>query len=114
MASKEYELSVVNVPTLVGLDMVLDYPGHTQKRDEALKSTGSATIPEGTKITWRINTKSTSQVNIYANDTVPFVGGDSGTFEATKRLYKNYSYSINTSNKDLTRLRKPCVFYQCD
>ncbi len=102
VASKEYELSVVNVPTLVGLDMVLDYPGHTQKRDETLKSTGSATIPEGTKITWRINTKSTSQVNIYANDTVPFVGGDSGTFKATKRFYKNYSYSINTSNKDLT------------
>ena len=39
VVSKEYELSVVNVPTLVGFDMTLDYPSHTQKRDETLKST---------------------------------------------------------------------------
>lgn len=102
VVSKSYDLSVVNVPTLVGFDMVLDYPNHTKKKDETLKSSGSATIPEGTKITWKVNTKSTSEVNIYANDTIPFIGNDSGDFEATKRLFRNYSYSINTSNKDLT------------
>ncbi|RZN84481.1 MAG: hypothetical protein EVB11_00060 [Winogradskyella sp.] len=102
VVSKPYELRVVNVPTLVGFDMILDYPSHTKKKDETLKSTGSATIPEGTKITWSVNTKSTSEVNIYANDTIAFAGNKSGDFEATKRLYRNYSYSINTSNKDLT------------
>ncbi len=101
VSSKEYTLDVVNVPTLVGFDMVLDYPSHTQKQDETLKSTGNATIPEGTKITWRVNTKSTSEVNIYANDTILFAPEDSGNFVATKQMYKNYSYSINTSNTNL-------------
>ncbi|MBT8245426.1 MAG: hypothetical protein HKP48_05585 [Winogradskyella sp.] len=99
--SKNYELSVVNVPTLVGFDMVLDYPSHTNKKDEILKSTGSATMPEGTKVIWKVNTKSTSQVNIYAKDTLNFVQGDTGSFEAAKRLYNNFSYSINTSNANL-------------
>lgn len=98
--SKPYELSVVNIPTLTGFDMVLDYPSHTQKRDETLKSSGSATIPEGTKVTWKVNTKSTSEVAIYANDTLPLVK-NSDTFEASKRLFRNYSYSINTSNENL-------------
>ncbi|ARV09718.1 hypothetical protein BTO05_08705 [Winogradskyella sp. PC-19] len=102
VVSKAYELNVVNVPTLVGFDMILDYPNHTQKRDEILKSTGSAVIPEGTNITWSINTKSTSDVNIYSNDTISFTRNDSGVFEASKRLYRNYSYSINTSNENLT------------
>lgn len=99
--SKDYNLEVVNVPTLVGFDMVLDYPSHTQKRDEVLKSNGSATIPEGTKITWQVNTKSTSEVVIYSKDTLSFVAGQQGLFETSKRLYNNYNYSINTSNENL-------------
>lgn len=98
--SKAYELNVVNIPTLTGFDMTLDYPSHTQKRDETLKSSGSATIPEGTKVTWKVNTKSTSEVVIYANDTIA-LEKNNDAFQASKRLFRNYSYSINTSNKNL-------------
>ncbi len=52
VVSKPYTLGVVNTPNLVNFEMVLDYPSHTKKRDEVLKSTGSAVIPEGTKVTW--------------------------------------------------------------
>ncbi|SHG81543.1 DUF4175 family protein [Winogradskyella jejuensis] len=101
VVSKAYELSVVNVPTLIGFDMVLDYPSHTKKRDEILKSTGSTTIPEGTKVSWKVNTKTTSEVAIYSSDTLNFEIENKDIFTATKRLYKNYNYSINTSNENL-------------
>ena len=101
VVSKTYELSVLNTPTLVGFDMILDYPSYTQKRDEILRSTGNATIPEGTKVTWDINTKSTSEVLIYSNDTLGFVPDNKGAFQASKRLFKNYNYNINTSNENL-------------
>ena len=91
VVSKKYNLEVINVPTLVGFDMVLDYPSHTKKSDETLKSTGSAVIPEGTKITWKVNTKSTSQVQIYSKDTLAFTADKNGNFEANKRLYNNLS-----------------------
>ncbi|MCC1483455.1 DUF4175 family protein [Winogradskyella immobilis] len=101
ITSKAYDLNVMNVPTLVNFDMVLDYPVHTKKQDETLKSSGNATIPEGTKVTWNVNTKSTTAVNIYGADTLQFANDKSGVFEATKRLYKNYNYSIATSNINL-------------
>ncbi|MFC0603436.1 hypothetical protein [Winogradskyella pulchriflava] len=99
--SKSYQLKVVNTPNLVNFEMILDYPVYTKKQDEVLKSTGSAVIPEGTKVTWKALTKSTNEVNIYADDTLSFVQNESGKFEASKQLYRNYNYSISTSNDNL-------------
>ncbi|WP_299114894.1 DUF4175 family protein [uncultured Winogradskyella sp.] len=101
VSSKTYQIEVVNTPNLVNFEMVLDYPSYTRKQDEVLKSTGSAVIPEGTKVTWKALTKSTSEVNIYAHDTLRFTQNEDGGFEATKRLYRNYNYSISTSNDNL-------------
>ena len=101
VVSKPYVLEVLNTPNLVNLEMVLDYPHHTKKRDEVLQSTGSAVIPEGTKVTWKAKAKSTTAVNIYAKDTLSFRSDTNDNFEAAKRLYNNYNYSISTSNKNL-------------
>ena len=101
VVSKPYVLDVVNTPNLVNFEMVLDYPNHTKKIDEVLKSTGSAVIPEGTKVTWKAKTKSTTGVQIYAEDTLSFKQNETDNYEASKRLYKNYNYSITTSNDDL-------------
>lgn len=101
VVSKPYTLEMVNTPNLVNFEMILDYPTHTKKQDETLRSTGSAVIPEGTIVTWRAKTKSTTAVNIYADDTLSFNNDKTGQFEATKRLFKNYSYNISTSNNKL-------------
>lgn len=99
--SKNYELDVVKVPTLVNFEMFLDYPSYINKPDEILKSTGSATIPEGTNVTWKINTRSTDNVALYATDTIQFNKSSDGLFEASKRIYQNYDYNISTSNEEL-------------
>lgn len=101
VTSKSYQLQVVNTPNLVNFDMVLDYPAHTQKQDEVLKSTGSAVIPEGTKVTWKAKTKATTKVQIFADDTLTFTAKAKDNFEATKQLFKHYNYNLTTSNQDL-------------
>lgn len=101
VVSRPYKLEVVNTPNLINFEMHLDYPSHTKKRDETLKSTGSAVIPEGTLVTWSAKTKSTTGVHIYAEDTLGFKLLAKGNFEASKRLFNNYNYSITTSNDDL-------------
>ncbi|MDW5288970.1 DUF4175 family protein [Formosa sp. PL04] len=101
VSSKPYELSVVEVPTLLGFDMVLDYPNYTQKSDEILKSTGNAIVPEGTKVTWKLNTKSTDNVHIFSNDTIAFKKIDEHSFEVSKAVISNFNYSLSTSNKHL-------------
>lgn len=98
--SKPYELDIVKVPSLLSFNMVLDYPNHTKKRSETLKSTGNAVVPEGTKITWQLQTKSTDEVFLYAKDTLGFAS-EGDAFEATKRLFSDYDYTLSTSNKNL-------------
>ena len=101
VSSRDYQLSLINTPTLVNFEMALDYPSHTRKKDEVLKSTGNTTIPEGTKVTWKVNTRSTDAVKLYTQDTLDFDVKPNGNFEATKRIFSNLEYNISTSNKAL-------------
>ena len=101
VVSKDYTLDIIKVPSLLNFEMVLDYPAYTKKTDEVLKSTGSATIPEGTNVTWNVNTRSTDAVALYTQDTLNFKALTEGRFEATKRIFTNADYSISTSNAQL-------------
>ncbi|RKE98802.1 DUF4175 family protein [Ichthyenterobacterium magnum] len=101
VSSRDYKLSLINTPTLVNFEMALDYPSHTRKKDEVLQSTGNTTIPEGTKVTWKVNTRSTDAVKLYTQDTLDFDVKPNGNFEATKRIFSNLEYNISTSNKAL-------------
>jgi hypothetical protein len=99
--SKPYTLDVIKTPNLINLEMLLDYPAYTKKEDEALKSTGSAIVPEGTIVTWKAKTKTTSEVRIYAVDTLVLSEKEKDYFQGSKQLFKNYTYSLATSNADL-------------
>ncbi|MFS4483498.1 hypothetical protein ACKGJY_10805 [Hyunsoonleella sp. 2307UL5-6] len=99
--SKPYNIDIIEVPTLLGFEMHLDYPNYTKKIDETLKSTGNAMVPEGTKVTWQLNTKSTDNVFLYANDTLRFNAESSTVFKTSKSLYRDYNYTLSTSNANL-------------
>lgn len=99
--SKPYVLTVINVPKLMSFEMVLDYPPHTNKQDETLKSTGNAVVPEGTKVTWKMKTRATDAIHIYAGDSITFSQNKEDDFSAEKRLFNNFNYSINISNEAL-------------
>ncbi|MEP1489007.1 MAG: hypothetical protein ABJK28_11315 [Algibacter sp.] len=101
VTSKRYELDVVEVPSLLSFEMALDYPKHTKRKDETLKGSGNALVPEGTIIKWRVKTKTTDAVKIYAQDTIAFGSDNVGTFEASKRIFNNYDYAVTTSNTHL-------------
>lgn len=99
--SRPYTLEVLKVPTLLSFDLFLDYPSHTQKKDETLKSTGNATVPQGTKITWNLTTRATDEVSLISKDTtLSFEEAENG-FSLSKRLYRNLEYTLNTSNANL-------------
>ncbi len=101
VTSKPYEIDIIEVPSLLGFEMTLDYPNHTKKRDEVLKSTGNAVVPEGTKVTWQLQTKSTDHVFLYSSDTISFNTEADNVFTTSKSLYRNYGYTISTSNANL-------------
>ena len=101
VTSKSYAINVLKVPTLLSFDMFLDYPSYTKKKDETLKSTGNAIVPQGTKVTWQLKTKSTDEVKLYSKDTLQFSNSIENIFEASKTLNNTFNYSLNTSNINL-------------
>ncbi len=99
--SKPYVLDVVKVPSLVSFEMLLDYPNYTGKRDETLKSTGNATIPEGTRVTWKMNTKQTDNIKLKTGDSAYMFIEKTPQFEFSKAVYSKLEYQIATSNEQL-------------
>lgn len=101
VTSQPYTLDVVKTPSLLAFEMALDYPGYTGKKDEVLKSTGNATIPEGTRVTWNVRTRNTDAVNLKTKDTVYlFTSGDQ-EFSLNRGVYRKLDYAITTSNENL-------------
>ncbi|KAG1650666.1 Glutamine--tRNA ligase [Nymphon striatum] len=64
---------------------------------KTLKSTGNATFPEGTKVSWYIEGRSTDNIRLITKDT---------------RIYTDMSYQISTSNKNVVDYEK--LEYQFD
>ncbi len=99
--SKEYTLEVLKTPSLVAFEMVLDYPAHTGKKDEILKSTGNATIPEGTRVSWNVSAKNTNAVNLKTVDTVYSFLANDENFNFKKNIFSKLDYALTTSNENL-------------
>lgn len=47
--SEPYFLNVIKTPLIQNLEISLDYPAHTQIKDEIIQNTGNLTVPVGTK-----------------------------------------------------------------
>jgi len=106
VTSREYTIDILKVPSLIEFEMELDYPSYTKKKDESIKSTGNAIIPEGTRIHWKVTTRQTEKVELLLNDTVyNFIGTDNN-FQFSKRLHNDLDYEIGTSNTLLERYER--------
>lgn len=101
VTSKPYSVNVVETPNLLSFQMVLDYPNYTKKKEEILKSTGNALVPEGTRVKWQLVTKSTDNVQLFAKDTIQLNLVKTDVFEASKQVFNNYDYTLSTSNNNL-------------
>lgn len=101
VTSRDYTLDVIKTPSLLNFEMELNYPTYTGKKDEVLKSTGNATIPEGTRVKWNLKTKNTENVALKTPDTTYFFDASGENFYFEKSIFNKWAYTITTSNERL-------------
>ena len=106
VSSKDYELAVVTVPSIANFEMVLNYPVYLNKKSEVIKGTGNAVIPEGTKVTWRMNTLATQSVQWSSNQTSFPFSKQENVFLLSKNINQNTEYQIVTSNSKVKDYEK--------
>ncbi len=103
VTSEVYQISSIETPVINNLKMVLQYPIYTGKQNEVVQNTGNANVPQGTKITWQIETKKTDTIAFIPNmePAVYFTNNAKEYFSYSKQVFNALSYKITTSNQQL-------------
>ena len=106
VVSNDYELNVVTVPSIANFEMVLNFPSYLNKKAEVIKGTGNAVVPEGTKVTWRMNTVATQKVE-WQNEAAKYsFSKNENQFLLSKSIIQNINYQIVTSNSKIQNYEK--------
>lgn len=106
VTSLPYELEVIPTPSLLSFKMTLNYPDYTGKSTDTIKSTGNATVLEGTEIHWAFNAEDTKSVSIALQDSTHILSNRNQHFSLSKQIFINSSYTVATSNEHLKNFEK--------
>jgi hypothetical protein len=104
--SKDYQINLIDVPTIANFEMVLNYPSYLGKKPEIIQGTGNAVVPEGTVVNWKINALATDKVSFKANNQSSFFASTQNNFSLSRRISDNLSYEVITSNKNIQEFEK--------
>jgi hypothetical protein len=100
--SKIYKINSLEKPSIIDMKMVLKYPNYTFKKNEVISNTGNAIVPEGTLISWQINTQKTDTVSFFETDKkYNFKQSTRDYFSFNKKIKTAFDYKISVSNKQL-------------
>ncbi|WP_035654442.1 DUF4175 family protein [Flavobacterium saliperosum] len=104
--SKVYELDVVAVPTIANFEMQIDFPSYLGRKAEVIQGTGNAVVPEGSKITWKVNALATNEVQWISNGQRLSFNRDKTQFSLVKNITQTIEYQIFTSNSNVKNHEK--------
>ena len=89
--SGNYEVELVNKPSLAFFDINLNYPNYLSKPSESLQNIGNITVPEGTLIEWDFNVTDTDSILLVFE-------GDKKRYAAKRKLLGGgFDFSLKAS-----------------
>lgn len=106
VSSSDYELQVVQVPTISNFEMLLKFPAYLHRKSEISQGSGNAVVPEGTTVTWKIITEATQNVVWSHQNTSSSFTKQDKSFILSKNIFQNTDYQIITSNASVKNHEK--------
>ncbi len=104
--SRTYRLEALQVPVIQDFRLVLKYPSYVNKASETLSSTGNATFPEGTRVSWEISGLNTEEIQLITIDSAQVFEKNKELFSLRRTVYNNLEYQLATSNKNARAFEK--------
>ncbi|WP_421813301.1 hypothetical protein [Flagellimonas sp.] len=104
--SRIYSVNSYRTPTVVDFALELDYPKYLNLIPEVITGTGNAEVPEGTKVTWRIQGDYVDEIKMIAADSTLFFNKEDNVFSNSKRLFNDFDYELSTSNERIRDFEK--------
>ena len=106
ISSSDYELKVITVPSIANFEMLLNFPSYLNRKPESVKGTGNAIVPEGTQVSWKMNTLATQNVDWKDGTSIYPFSKTENTFILSKNILQNTEYQILTSNDKVKNYEK--------
>ena len=98
--SPDYKINVVDRPSLSTFTISLDYPAHLNQRSESFQNIGNLEIPEGTKVSWRLESRFTKNIQFaFSDDTVALAPESENTFTYSRQILKAVEYQVQLTNE---------------
>lgn len=113
--SGNFEITLANRPELTQLGIELQYPKYLQRKNERLINAGNLEIPEGTLVTWRLNTANATSVSmIFASDSskIDLQLTDNQSFIHSRQFRNPDQYEVFLRNEQSQN--KDRIFYAVD
>jgi hypothetical protein len=103
--SKTYTINVLAKPSILDIEIDINYPDYTKIKDETFKNNGNLSLPEGSKISWKIKTKNTENIDFIIGDSVSSINSSQNErFHFNKVAKESFDYVITSSNSNLKGL----------
>lgn len=100
VVSQNFILKVIEVPIISDFEMHLLFPHYLNKKNEIIKGSGNAVVPEGTQIVWKLNTLATDNIKFITDKEENF-RENNNSFILSKVIRSNFDYKIVISNKSI-------------
>jgi hypothetical protein len=100
--SNTFEIAVANRPELTAFNVDLQYPKYLQRKNEQLVNAGNLEIPEGTVVTWNLNSSNTNAAFIFFgldSSKTSMQPTDSQSFIYKKALRESDNYEVLLRNE---------------
>ncbi|RIV34964.1 hypothetical protein D2V08_06250 [Flagellimonas lutimaris] len=104
--SRSYSINSYRTPTLVDFALELEYPKYLNLIPEVITGTGNAEVPEGTKVTWKIQGNHVDEIKMIAADSSLLFNREDNVFSNSKRLFNDFDYELSTSNERVQGFEK--------
>lgn len=104
--SRSYSIKSYRTPALVDFAMELDYPKYLNLPSELITGTGNAEVPEGTKVTWKIQGNYVDDIQMIIKDSTLSFEKNNNLFSKTERLFNDFDYELSTSNERVQDFEK--------
>ena len=100
--TRYYELTVLPKPMMINFSIALEYPAYIHKTNETVDNNGDLNIPQGTKVSWKFNTRNTEEVILNFPDKRYILSKQSDIFTYSMRIMENINYTVFNKNKYIT------------
>lgn len=97
---EKHTITTIPNPTLLSLEVKLDFPFYTGMTSKTIPNSGDLSVPEGTQVKWLLKTRNTDELTIKLPDTTfKLKQNTADQFVFSSRLMKSGTYTIRTNNK---------------